>query len=188
MSDRKQKIIDAAQELLEERGYNGFSYADLEKALGIRKASIHHHFPKKDDLIAAILDKVAVLLQDKKITLAQCGGSAFEKIWQFLGGGCETSACSGRICTITSLQHDFPQLSSELQKKLTELCSFEVEIVAEILEDAKKRKKIEFAGPAIDKARSVLVTAKGAMHYARIYGQPFVESIRKELETGLAKP
>ncbi|WP_436718796.1 hypothetical protein [Escherichia coli] len=27
----------------------GFSYADLEKEIGIRKASIHHHFPRKTD-------------------------------------------------------------------------------------------------------------------------------------------
>ena len=36
-------------------GYSAFSYADLAVAVGIRKASIHHHFPTKADLAAALV-------------------------------------------------------------------------------------------------------------------------------------
>ncbi|HIE19064.1 TPA: TetR/AcrR family transcriptional regulator, partial [Candidatus Bathyarchaeota archaeon] len=35
-------------------GYGGFSYSDLSKALGITKASIHHHFPSKEELGLAV--------------------------------------------------------------------------------------------------------------------------------------
>jgi len=38
-------------------GYDGFSYADLAKDVGIRKASIHHHFPSKASLALALMER-----------------------------------------------------------------------------------------------------------------------------------
>ena len=50
------RLLAEAEFLLRTRGYSGFSYADLAKAIGISKASIHHHFPAKEDLGAALID------------------------------------------------------------------------------------------------------------------------------------
>jgi TetR/AcrR family transcriptional repressor of nem operon len=51
------KILDTAQTLIVAGGYNGFSYADISAAIGIRKASIHHHFPTKAELVAVLVDR-----------------------------------------------------------------------------------------------------------------------------------
>ena len=45
--DRKTQIIELATELVQSKGFDSFSYNDLSEDLGIRKASIHHHFAKK---------------------------------------------------------------------------------------------------------------------------------------------
>ena len=50
-------ILDVAQDLIVAGGYNGFSYADISDAIGIRKASIHHHFPTKAALVTVLLDR-----------------------------------------------------------------------------------------------------------------------------------
>ena len=52
-----EKILDTAQSLIVAGGYNGFSYADISAAIGIRKASIHHHFPTKAELVAVLVDR-----------------------------------------------------------------------------------------------------------------------------------
>ncbi len=44
------QIVEAATAVVQMGGYNSFSYADIADAVGIRKASIHHHFPAKSDL------------------------------------------------------------------------------------------------------------------------------------------
>jgi TetR/AcrR family transcriptional repressor of nem operon len=49
------QLLDAAQELAQTRGYNAFSYRDLAERVGIRSASIHHHFPSKADLGRALV-------------------------------------------------------------------------------------------------------------------------------------
>jgi TetR/AcrR family transcriptional repressor of nem operon len=51
------KLIEEASKLITNVGYNGFSYADLSKRLGIRKPSIHHHFPSKVDLVVAVVEQ-----------------------------------------------------------------------------------------------------------------------------------
>lgn len=55
MSDMKQRLISVAQEMIQSRGYNGFSYRDVSEVVGIRTAGIHYHFPNKGDLgVAAV--------------------------------------------------------------------------------------------------------------------------------------
>ena len=43
-------ILDIAERLVQRRGFNGFSYADIAAELGITKASLHYHFPSKAEL------------------------------------------------------------------------------------------------------------------------------------------
>ena len=52
----REKLIENATDLVRMQGFAGFSYADLANAVGIRKASIHHHFPAKEDLGVAIVE------------------------------------------------------------------------------------------------------------------------------------
>lgn len=56
-SDTRTRILDVAQELVQRLGVNAMSYQHISNAVGIRKASIHHHFPTKEDLITALLNR-----------------------------------------------------------------------------------------------------------------------------------
>ena len=49
-------ILDVAERLVQPRGFNGFSYADIAAELGVTKASLHYHFPGKADLGEALID------------------------------------------------------------------------------------------------------------------------------------
>ncbi len=54
--DTRSRLIAEAEFLVRTRGYAGFSYGDLATAIGISRASIHHHFPSKEDLGAALIE------------------------------------------------------------------------------------------------------------------------------------
>lgn len=51
------KIIKVGLELLQTKGINGFSFADIAKIIGIKKASIHYYFPSKIDLVDKIVNQ-----------------------------------------------------------------------------------------------------------------------------------
>ena len=57
--DTRTRILDRAQELIQTRGFNGMSYADVAAGLGLTKAALHYHFPTKADLGLAVLARYA---------------------------------------------------------------------------------------------------------------------------------
>lgn len=65
---RKDAILDEATRLFAERGYAACSMADLAECVGLRKASLFHHFPSKDDLYGAVLERLMRTLSE---TIAQ---------------------------------------------------------------------------------------------------------------------
>lgn len=55
---RKDAILDQATRLFAERGYEGTSMADLAERVGLRKASLFHHFASKEQLRRAVLERL----------------------------------------------------------------------------------------------------------------------------------
>jgi TetR/AcrR family transcriptional repressor of nem operon len=53
-TDTKQMIMSAARLMVQARGFNGLSFRELAKEVGVKSASIHYHFPTKGDLGAAL--------------------------------------------------------------------------------------------------------------------------------------
>lgn len=50
-----ERIIAAAERRMREGGFHGFSFREIAADVGIKSASVHHHFPTKDDLGAAVV-------------------------------------------------------------------------------------------------------------------------------------
>lgn len=57
--------MDFAELTARSRGFDGFSYADMAAAVGIRKASVHYHFPTKANLSEALVERYQAGLQHR---------------------------------------------------------------------------------------------------------------------------
>ncbi|MDB4614546.1 TetR/AcrR family transcriptional regulator [bacterium] len=53
----KDRLLDAAQVLIQTRGVNAMSFQDLSDAVGIRKASVHHHFASKAEMVCVLTQR-----------------------------------------------------------------------------------------------------------------------------------
>lgn len=53
------QIMDAAEKRIRVGGYNGFSFRELAADVGVKSASVHHHFPTKAILGAAVARRYA---------------------------------------------------------------------------------------------------------------------------------
>jgi TetR/AcrR family transcriptional repressor of nem operon len=53
-SSSKESILTAARRTAQAHGYSGLNFRDLADEVGIKAASIYHHFPSKADLGAAV--------------------------------------------------------------------------------------------------------------------------------------
>ncbi|MGI9332283.1 MAG: TetR/AcrR family transcriptional regulator [Gammaproteobacteria bacterium] len=63
-SPRAQQILDAAERHMRRGGYDAVSYRDLASDVGIKSASVHHHFPRKAALGEAVVNRYAHRLVD----------------------------------------------------------------------------------------------------------------------------
>ena len=54
--EMRQKVLDAAARLFRDRGYAGTTMRAVAGRCGIRAASLYHHFPSKDDILAEVFD------------------------------------------------------------------------------------------------------------------------------------
>lgn len=65
MMSTRSDLLASAEILLRTKGYAAFSYADLAEEIGIKKASIHHHFPTKEGMAIAIVDSYLFRFQSQ---------------------------------------------------------------------------------------------------------------------------
>ncbi|MER8001230.1 TetR/AcrR family transcriptional regulator [Streptomyces sp. NPDC095613] len=54
--DRRAEIVQAALEVIAERGYRGASMAAVAERVGLTQQGLLHHFPSKDALLTAVLE------------------------------------------------------------------------------------------------------------------------------------
>lgn len=57
--ETKNRILDAAQELVLARGFAGTSVDDIQQAAEISRGTFFYHFPSKDDLARALIERYA---------------------------------------------------------------------------------------------------------------------------------
>ncbi len=57
MSDTAESILDIAERMIRSGGYHSFSFRQIADELGIKSASIHYHYPSKEDLGLAVVQR-----------------------------------------------------------------------------------------------------------------------------------
>lgn len=165
--DTKQAILDAAEALILTRGYNGFSYQDIATVVGIRKASIHHHFQSKEVLAAAFVGRYDHRFQAWQ---AEVDGLPVDgKLVSLLEMFKHVSDNAEKICPMGMLTAEYPTLpplvQDALRKLLGDMDSWLVQVLAQ--GQAEKTLKPEPAAPVLAK---VMINAMSAsMKMARVF-------------------
>src|SRR5258706_4568198 len=77
---RRDEILDEATRLFAERGYEGTSMADLAERVGLRKASLSHHFASNEVLYAAVLERLVAAVGAAIGKAALTPGSFLERM------------------------------------------------------------------------------------------------------------
>jgi TetR/AcrR family transcriptional regulator len=84
-TDTRDRVLQVAQALFAERGYRGTSLRDIAKRIGIKAPSLLHHFPSKQQLYLAVLDKMFESLEDAANAVAWGRESRQERMRQAVG-------------------------------------------------------------------------------------------------------
>lgn len=165
----KKEILAIAQTLVQKRGFSGFSYADVAQVVGIRKASLHHHFPSKLDLILALIQDYTAQLDQEFIRISSLPVSAdikldeYAKLYRF-------SLQAERVCMGGMLATEVDSLDEAALASLRRFFQRNTEWLTEILVEGKSNRIFHFRGTAVDHARLLLSSFQGALILARATG------------------
>ena len=167
----RSRILDVAELLVQTRGFNVFSYADIAAKVGITKASLHYHFATKADLghtlvarytegFGAALDRIHINLQDVRAQLR-----AYVELYSGV-------LREGRLCLCGMVAAEYATLPAAMQEALRVFFELNERWLAELLEQGAREGKLAYRTSAADAARMLVGALEGEMLVARAYGDP----------------
>ena len=173
LSTTADDILACARALILRGGYNGFSYADIAEVVGIRKASIHHHFPTKVDLVQVLVSRYR---DEARAGLAALDSQAADPLkrlttyvgyWQACIADASASFC---VCALLSAELPAlpPQVAAEVRTHFRSLSDW----LTAAFEEGAGRDLFKLQGTARMEAEGFMATVHGAMLSARAYDRP----------------
>ncbi|WP_019587851.1 TetR/AcrR family transcriptional regulator [Deinococcus apachensis] len=161
--DTLHQILDVAQELVQERGFNAVSYADISRRLGIRNASIHDHFPGKADLGVALVRRSRERLERELEAITQVTDSGPGRLERYLTAYRTVVHEDGRICLCAVLAGDDNTLPEEMRREVRASFDLNEGWLTEVFAWGRSRGELTFTGTPGEAA------LEGAMLLARSY-------------------
>lgn len=165
-----ERIMDAAQRMVQTRGYNAFSYADISAQVGIKKASIHYHFPSKKDLGKELVARYRAVFRDKLDQIDEGTSDSRRKLKAYAQLYLDALRDDDRMCLCGMLASDIATLPAEVRREVVNFFADNEAWLTKVLDDGRQTQTLGFIGPAKSEAQFFLTGLQGAMLIARTYG------------------
>ncbi len=154
-------------------GYNGFSYADISKVVGIRNASIHHHFPSKVDLVRTLVVRYREAAIEGLAQLERSVPAPADQLRAYVG---YWQACiadgSAPFCINALLASQAPVLPEDIVREVRAHFQVVSSWLAEVLRRGAAAGALTLRDTPEVEAEILLSAVHGAMLSARAYGKP----------------
>jgi TetR/AcrR family transcriptional repressor of nem operon len=175
LSPKAAEIAKCTQSLLAERGYNGFSYADISDVVRISKASIHHHFPSKAELVQTVLQRYreqgreGMAALQTQITDPVARLHAYTGYWEACIRDGTSPFC---VCAMLGSELSaIPEIvADEVRGHFQDLTAW----LAAILEQGAADGTLQLRTDPKSEAMALMAIVHGGMVAARVYGDPDV--------------
>lgn len=157
----RDRLIETAQELAQTVGVNAFSYRDLATRVGIRSATVHYYFPKKEDLTRALIEKYRADFSHYRDLIQQETEAPAEQLMRYV------QLCTGameeglRVCLCGMLATDYLTLGTSTQAELRGFIAENEEWLEQVLRKGKQVQKIKFKGTPKQAAKAVFGLIEG---------------------------
>jgi TetR/AcrR family transcriptional repressor of nem operon len=157
--------------LVQLRGFNGFSYADVAEELGISKASLHYHFAGKAELGEALIERYASRfngsldeIQTRPID-ARAKLAAYAKLYGDV-------LRRKRMCLCGMLAAEYQTLPKPMRSAVVSFFDDQEAWLVGVLEQGREEGTLRFSGSASEAAQVIVGGLEGAMLVTRPYGDP----------------
>lgn len=171
-SSTADEILACARALIVNGGYNGFSYADIAAVVGIRKPSIHHHFPSKAELVKALVVLHREAAEEGVEHLARAVPGPLDQLHAYVG---HWKTCIGDasapFCVCALLASELPVLPDDVALQIRAYFRFLSHWLASVFARGVELGVVTLAASPRVEAEAFVATVHGAMLAARAHGE-----------------
>lgn len=179
----REQIIEFSADMLRSNGFGGFSYLDIARHLGIQKASVHHHFPKKVDLGLALCDWTQDWLEQGLSHFDERSTSNWNKLERYMRAALKHSLNEQKLCPISAFYNDLSKLPEPIKQRLKALDDYELNWVTKVVEAGINNNEFTNLKDAQAIASLFIFSCKGALYHARLHGKDVFQQTMKQFET-----
>jgi TetR/AcrR family transcriptional regulator, transcriptional repressor for nem operon len=168
-SHTSERILDIAEGLVQTRGFNNFSYADIASELGITTASLHYHFPGKAELGHALITRYGQRFSQALSQIEQDQPNARARLEAYAGLYADVLR-GKRMCMCGILAAEYQTLPKPMRSEVIRFFDENQKWLSDLLTEGRSDHTLTFNGAVDDVAQNILSTLEGAMLVARPYG------------------
>jgi len=165
----EQRVLDAAQHLLQMHGYHGLSYAAVAAVVGLRKASVFHYFPTKDGLARAVVAGYRATVRGKMAAIDEATDNPAEKLVRYVDLYRELLERREHMCLCGLLAAAALTLPASVQTEMRGYFTEHEAWLGEVLAAGNAAAVLHLAGPVAVAAQLVLAGVEGALLVARAH-------------------
>jgi TetR/AcrR family transcriptional repressor of nem operon len=170
-ADTAQRILDTAELLVQTRGFNGFSYADIAEVLHVTKASLHYHFRAKADLGTSLIQRYERNFVAALARIDAEARDARDKLRRY-AAIYESVLRNGRMCLCGMLAAEFGTLPEAMRADMRHFFDANETWLVKVLQQGRREKSLTFTGSPTHAAQALVGFLEGGMMIARSYGDP----------------
>ena len=148
----RERILAAATEIAQAHGYGGLNYRDLAQDVGIRAASIYHHFPSKAGLAAAVAKRYG---ESSAAELDALSAEAADPLHALMR--------DNRMCLCSFMAAEFDDLPEPVRQEVRGFADVNVAWLRRTLCDAA----VVAVADGEQRARAIFAAVSGAQLVAR---------------------
>ena len=177
--------MDAAAELLQSRSFSSFSYQDLSVRLGITKATIHHHFSKKEDLGVALTERYLAEARASLEAVSRNYAKPWDQFEGYIRYMSEFMLSGSKICPSGALQTEYNVIPETMRQGTSRLVRFIQNWLSTVLSTGRDQGVMEFAGRPEEQAQMIHAALQGALQLARAEGPEKFTTVARQLKEGM---
>jgi TetR/AcrR family transcriptional repressor of nem operon len=173
-SDAREKIISAAESLIELRGYTALGVAEICKAAGVPKGSFYYFFGSKEALALAVIDEHWAAQRREWVRILRSDAEPLQRLRQLFeeteaGQRAGQESC-GTIsgCLFGNLTLEMSNQTEAIRDRLQEIFDAQVDMVDSVIGEAVQRQEVAVADTR-EAARSVVAQLEGQVMFAKLY-------------------
>jgi TetR/AcrR family transcriptional repressor of nem operon len=170
----RDRLLDVAQNLVQRRGLNGMSFQDLSDSVGIRKASVHHHFANKSDMVSALLARYREQFSARVEHILEAKGSGAAKLKAYFALFSETlqEEPHEKSCLCGMLAAELLSLREDTVEQVRAFFQDNTRVIVQILRYGRQDGTLSYRGDPTRFAGVILSSLEGALLISRCEGGP----------------